>query len=105
VVTSADLERQIAAAGIAVSPGFIERATGIRERRIAREGENASDLAAAAAAKALGQAGLRPTDVDLLIFAAASHDVTEPATAHIVQSKLEARNAIVFESVGSISAG
>jgi len=97
VVTSEELERQIAAAGIGVTPGFIERATGIRTRHVARAGENASDLATAAALKALDRAGLRPADVDLLIFAAASHDITEPATAHIVQSKLGARNAIVFD--------
>jgi 3-oxoacyl-[acyl-carrier-protein] synthase-3 len=97
VLTSPEIEAGIADAGIAMSPGFIERATGVGARRIAAEGENASDLAVAAASEALESAGLGPLDVDLLIFAAASHDVTEPATANIVQAKLAAHHAQAFD--------
>jgi 3-oxoacyl-[acyl-carrier-protein] synthase-3 len=97
VVTSHELEADIAAAGIDMAPGFIERATGIRSRHVAAEGENASDLATAAGQAALTDAGLAPLDVDLLIFAAASHDITEPATANIVQTKMGAHNATVFD--------
>jgi len=97
VLTSAELERRIRDDGVAISPGFIERATGIEERRRARRGENASDLAVGAARGALGAAGIGADAVDILIFSAASHDVTEPATANIVQSKLDARNAIAFD--------
>ena len=97
VLTSKEIEAQIATAGVRMSPGFIERSTGVESRRIAAEGENASDLATAAAVEALADARLSPGDVDLLIFAAASHDITEPATANIVQAKLAACNAIVFD--------
>jgi 3-oxoacyl-[acyl-carrier-protein] synthase-3 len=97
VLTSSEIEAGIADVGIAMSPGFIERATGVGARRIAAERENASDLAVAAALEALESAGLGPLDVDLLIFAAASHDVTEPATANIVQAKLAAHRAQVFD--------
>ncbi len=97
VLTSSEIEAQIGRAGIGLSPGFIERATGIESRRIACQGENASDLATAAGREALEDAGLTPGDVDLLIFAAASHDITEPATANIVQAKMAARNAVVFD--------
>jgi 3-oxoacyl-(acyl-carrier-protein) synthase III len=97
VVTSADIEEQIREAGVDIPVGFIERVTGIRSRRRIGEGENASDLAAAATRRALAAAGLEPADVDVLIFASASHDVTEPATANIVQTKVGATNAVVFD--------
>jgi 3-oxoacyl-[acyl-carrier-protein] synthase-3 len=68
--------------------GIIEGMTGIRARRIADDDVQCSDLAAAAARRALAKADLDPLDVDVLIFAAASQDLVEPATAHIVQDKL-----------------
>jgi 3-oxoacyl-[acyl-carrier-protein] synthase-3 len=97
IVTSTELDDALRASGIEVPPNFIERSTGVRERRVAASGENASDLAVRAAQQALEQAGLTPLDVDLLIWAAASQDVLEPATAHIVQSKLGADRAYVFD--------
>ncbi len=67
-------------------PGIIFEKFGLRERRFAREDEQASDLAVAAAIKILTPE-LRDT-IDCLIFAAGSSDMIEPATASIVQSKL-----------------
>lgn len=55
---------------------------------MADESVQCSDLAADAARRALAQAGATPADVDLVVFAAASQDMLEPATAHIVQEKL-----------------
>ena len=97
VVTSPDLEQSMREAGLSVARGFIERMTGIAARHVASRDENASDLAVAAASKALEAAEMTAADVDVLIFAAASHDVTEPATANIVQVKLGARRAAVFD--------
>jgi 3-oxoacyl-[acyl-carrier-protein] synthase-3 len=54
-------------------------------------------MAVPAARQALERAGRRPQDVDLLIFAACSRDLTEPATANIVQTKLGAVNAHVLD--------
>ncbi len=90
VQTSRDVEQQIAASspGFRVRPGIIAARTGIHARRVAEEHEQCSDLAVAAARRALSSAGLEAHDVDLLIFAAASQDLIEPATAHIVQHKL-----------------
>ncbi|MBB2912631.1 3-oxoacyl-[acyl-carrier-protein] synthase-3 [Streptosporangium becharense] len=79
-LSSADVERRIE--GYAPHGGVIERLTGIRTRHVARDGEQASDLAVGAAR------GLDHADVDLLIFASASQDMVEPATAHIVAAKL-----------------
>jgi 3-oxoacyl-[acyl-carrier-protein] synthase-3 len=97
VVASTEIEAGMRARGLAVPPGFLERATGIARRHVAASGENASDLAVAAARAALRAGGREPADVDVLVFAAASHDVTEPATANIVQTKLGARRAVVFD--------
>lgn len=97
VLSSSELEDRIRKAGVPISRGLITRLTGVEQRHVVAAGENASDLAAVAARQALGAAQLDPTDVDVLIFAAASHDVTEPATANIVQAKLGASSAYVFD--------
>ncbi len=94
---SDEIEERIIASGVTVKPGFIRRSTGIASRRIAATDENASDLAAAAAGCALADAAVDPSDVDLLIFAAASHDIIEPATANILQQKLGTRNAQTYD--------
>lgn len=95
--TSAESEDRIRSSGIDIPHGFIERSTGVRSRRIVGPGENASDLAVAAARQALDAAAVPAEEIDLLIFCSASHDVTEPATANIVQAKLGARNAATFD--------
>ncbi|MFD6876778.1 MULTISPECIES: 3-oxoacyl-ACP synthase III family protein [unclassified Streptomyces] len=92
VLTSDDLQRDVAGAGgFALPPGVLSRATGIVSRRVAAEGVYASTLAVGAARRALASAGLTPHDVDLLVFASASRDLVEPATAHIVQAELGSR--------------
>lgn len=93
VLTSDEVEHGLRQGGIAVAEGFIERVTGVRERRVAALRENASDLAACAAEVALAEAGVAAKDVELLIFASASHDVIEPATAGILQARLAAKQA------------
>ena len=62
--------------------------TGVRSRHVADEGINASDLAAAAARTVLERSETRAKDIDLLIFASASQDMLEPATANMVQEKV-----------------
>lgn len=69
-------------------PGLLTRLTGIRYRHVAADDEQASDLAAAAARKLLAGTGTAPEQVDLLLFASASQDLVEPATAHIVAAAL-----------------
>jgi 3-oxoacyl-[acyl-carrier-protein] synthase III len=91
-VTTADLQRQIAtASGLPLPDGMFAQATGIRTRRVAADDEYASDLAVAAARQVLAEAGLDPLDVDLLLFASATRDMVEPATAHVVQAELGGR--------------
>ena len=91
-VETAELQREIAdASGLRLPDGMFEQLTGVRRRRIAGDGEYASTLAVTAARRVLDGAGLDPLDIDVLLFASASRDVAEPATAHIVQAALGSR--------------
>ncbi|UVJ38544.1 3-oxoacyl-ACP synthase III family protein [Arthrobacter sp. CJ23] len=87
---TAAVERRIGekSPGFRVPKGLIGRLTGIRSRSVMADTEQASDLAANAAAKLLAECGLQPADVDLLLFASASQDMVEPATGHMVAAKL-----------------
>jgi 3-oxoacyl-[acyl-carrier-protein] synthase III len=92
VLTNADLTRMVD-----TSDEWITTRTGIKERRIAAEGENTSDMAAKAALKALEQAKVSAADVDLIIVATATPDMLFPATACFVQKKIGAKNAACLD--------
>ncbi|GAA3849713.1 ketoacyl-ACP synthase III [Saccharothrix violaceirubra] len=86
-MSTAEVERRL---GPFTPPaGLVTRLTGVESRHVMRDDEQASDLAVAAARKLLADTGTAPADVDLLLFASASQDMVEPATAHIVAAKLE----------------
>jgi 3-oxoacyl-[acyl-carrier-protein] synthase-3 len=67
---------------------WVRERTGIHERRQAAPGQFTSDLAVEAARAALKAAGRTPADVDLIVVATTTPDLTFPATAAIVQRKL-----------------
>jgi 3-oxoacyl-[acyl-carrier-protein] synthase III len=91
-VSTTDLQDRVAAAsGLPLPPGMFALTTGIQRRRVAADDEYASDLAVRAALRVLATAGLEALDVDLLLFASASRDMVEPATAHVVQHALGSR--------------
>ncbi|MFI9324407.1 3-oxoacyl-ACP synthase III family protein [Kitasatospora aureofaciens] len=91
-LTSQQLQDEITAGSrLALPERMLEKATGIRTRRFAADGEYASTLATGAARRALAARGLDPGDIDLLLFASATRDICEPATAHIVQTELGTR--------------
>ena len=75
---------------------IVER-TGIRQRHVAAEGELTSDLAIAAARKALAMAGLEGNDIDTLIVATSTPDLTFPATAAKVQAALGMNGGFAFD--------
>ncbi len=83
VLTNDDL-----AAIVDTSDEWIRTRTGIRQRHVAAEGENTSDLATQAAEAALQAAGLKAGDVDAVLVATTTPDYTFPATACIVQANL-----------------
>ena len=83
--------------GVDTSDEWIFTRTGIRERRVAAEGEFTSHMAAAAARKAMEQAGVEAAEIDLIIVATITPDTLTPATACYVQRELGAAGAVAFD--------
>jgi 3-oxoacyl-[acyl-carrier-protein] synthase-3 len=79
------------------SDEWIRQRTGIGERRIAAEGELTSDLAVAAARRALERAGMSGNDLDLIVLATATPDHTFPATATKIQAQLGMKRGAAFD--------
>jgi 3-oxoacyl-[acyl-carrier-protein] synthase-3 len=92
IVTNADLAKVVD-----TSDDWIVERTGIRSRHKAGETEPTSDLAVAAARRALEAAGRTPADIDLIVTATTTPDLTFPATAAIIQRKLGAPVGIAFD--------
>jgi 3-oxoacyl-[acyl-carrier-protein] synthase III len=92
ILTNADLEKMVN-----TSDEWITSRTGIKERRVAAKDEFTSDMAAAAALKALGRAGVTPDKIELLIVATITPDMPFPSTACLVQRKIRATRAAAFD--------
>lgn len=92
ILSNGDLERMVE-----TSDEWITTRTGIRERRIAADGQATSDLATEAARRALADAGVQPEDVDLIIVATVTPDMPFPSTACLVQHRLGATRAAAFD--------
>lgn len=92
ILTNKDLEKMVE-----TSDEWIVTRTGIRERHMAAPGQATSDMAVEAAKRALADAGLKPTDLDLIIVSTITPDMPTPATACWVQSKLGAPQAAAFD--------
>ncbi|MFB4310223.1 3-oxoacyl-ACP synthase III family protein [Actinomadura sp. GTD37] len=91
-VRSEDLSRSLG-----LEPSWIEDRTGIVRRHLAAPGQAASDLAAAAAARALDAAGLDAGDLGLIVLGTSTPDLVAPSTACRVQALLGARRAAAFD--------
>jgi len=92
VLTNADLEEMVD-----TSDEWIVERTGIRERRIAEDGQAASDLALPACRDALAQAGVRAEDIDYIVVATATPDMIFPATACIIADQLGSPRAAAYD--------
>jgi 3-oxoacyl-[acyl-carrier-protein] synthase-3 len=92
IVTNAEL-----AARLDTSDEWIVQRTGIRQRHVAAEGEFTSDLALKAAERALVHAGVKASEIDLIVLATATPDNTFPATAAKVQARLGATQGAAFD--------
>ena len=79
------------------SDEWIRTRTGIRQRHIAADDEQTSDLALAASRKALAAAGIEPSAVDLIIVATTTPDMVFPSTACILQAKLGVHGGPAFD--------
>ena len=82
---------------VETSDEWIRERTGIRERRIAAEGQYTSDLGYEAALIALEHSDLTADDVDLVVVATSTPDLTFPSTATIIQEKLGMQHGAAFD--------
>jgi 3-oxoacyl-[acyl-carrier-protein] synthase III len=92
------------AARLGVDERWIVARTGVRERRIAGEGEGVVDYAAAAAERSLTAAGLSPLEIDLVLVATMSHDELTPGAAPMVAARIGATHAGAMD-VGAACSG
>lgn len=92
IVTNAEL-----AGRVDTSDEWIVERTGIRQRHIAADGEKTSDLAIAAARRALDSAKMDAAEIDLIVLATATPDLTFPATAARVQAALGVTQGAAFD--------
>lgn len=92
IVTNKDLEQIVD-----TTDEWIQSRTGIRERRLAADGQTSASLAVEAAQEALKVAKLNPADLDLIIVSTSSPEYIFPATACLVQDRLGAVKAGAFD--------
>ena len=96
-VSNDELAARLAKDGVETSDEWIRSRTGITQRHIASPNQTSSDLAMFAAQSALEMAGVGALEIDLIIVATTSPDMTFPSTACILQSKIGADNAAAFD--------
>lgn len=92
VLTNSELEKMLD-----TTDEWIVKRTGIKERRIVENGEATSDLAIKASLRALDDAKVLPSDIDLIITSTITPDCMFPSTSCIIQEKIGARNAGAFD--------
>jgi 3-oxoacyl-[acyl-carrier-protein] synthase-3 len=92
VLANAELSRMVD-----TSDEWITQRTGIRERRIAADGETTSDMALAAARAALAAAAVPAQSIDLIVLATSTPDNTFPASAVSVQAGLGITQGAAFD--------
>lgn len=93
ILTNAELEKMVD-----TTDEWITTRTGIKERRILKgEGLGTSDMAAEAVKELCEKRGIDPSEIDLLICATVTPDMTFPATANIITDKVGATNAWGFD--------
>ena len=91
-LTNNDLEKIVD-----TSDEWITKRVGIKERRIAQDGQTTSYFAVKASAQALERSGIKAGELDLILVATSTPDTIYPSTACIVQKELGAVNAGVLD--------
>ncbi|WP_442764451.1 beta-ketoacyl-ACP synthase III [Sulfurospirillum cavolei] len=93
ILSNADLEKMVD-----TSDEWIEKRTGIKERRIASAEESTSDLGTKAAEIAIARSGIAKEEIDLIICATLSPDhLCMPSTACIIAAKLGITNVMAYD--------
>lgn len=100
VLTNAELEQRVD-----TSDTWIRDRTGIAERRIAADDESCSDLALAAARKALDMADCDPGEIDMIVIGTCTPDRVFPSTACLVQRELGMRSGTVAFDLSAACSG
>ena len=96
-LTNAELAVELATQGVETSDDWIVGRTGIHARHFAAPDVCSSDLGVEAAKNALEAAGLKPSDIDLIIVATSTPDMVFPSTACILQNKLAIAGCPAFD--------
>nr|WP_284700646.1 beta-ketoacyl-ACP synthase III [Thermoanaerobacterium sp. R66] len=91
-LTNQDLEKMVD-----TSDEWIVSRTGIKERRIAPQSMTTSYMATEAAKKAIEDAGIEASEIDLIIVATVVPDMNFPSTACLVQANIKATKAAAFD--------
>lgn len=97
VVSNDELAAELATRQIETSDTWITERTGIRQRHLADPGLTTSQLATEAARKALADAGVQASELDLIIVATSTPDFIFPSTACLVQAQLGNQGAAAFD--------
>ena len=92
VLTNADLEKMVD-----TSDEWIVARTGIRERRVAAEGQTTGDLAFEAAKRAMEAAGVEASEIELIVVGTTTPDIIFPSTACLLQHRLGANGCAAFD--------
>ena len=100
VLTNFDLEKLVD-----TTDEWITQRTGIHERHIAAEGQSTSDMAVEAVKRALANAQISITDIDMIICATTTPDLTFPSTACLIQNKLGLDKPIIAFDIQAVCSG
>lgn len=92
VLTNADLEKMVD-----TSDEWIVARTGIRERRVAAEGQTTGDLAFEAATRAMQAAGVEASEIELIVVGTTTPDIIFPSTACLLQHRIGANGCAAFD--------
>jgi 3-oxoacyl-[acyl-carrier-protein] synthase III len=98
ILTNADLERIVD-----TSDEWITTRTGIKQRRKAGPDEYTSQFAVRASREAIAQAGIDPTEIDLILCATVTPDQILPSTGCLIQAELGADKAAAMDIVAACS--
>ena len=89
VITNFDLEKMVD-----TNDEWIQSRTGIKERRVAAEGEASSDMSVSAVNKLLAETGTKAEEIDAIIVATVTPDMLFPSTAALLREKIGAHYAL-----------
>lgn len=92
ILTNQDIEKLVD-----TTDQWIRERTGIERRHIAGDNEATSDLALKASLRALEDANLSPSDIDMILVATVSGDQVMPSTACVLQAKLGCKDVMAFD--------